>query len=35
MCQQGYWFKSSKFEIEAGEDADINPRFTGGNWRFS
>jgi hypothetical protein len=22
----GYWFKSSKFEIEPGEDEEINPR---------
>jgi hypothetical protein len=29
MSPQGYWFKSSKFEIEAGEDADINPRIYG------
>jgi hypothetical protein len=25
----GYWFKSSKFEIEAGEDEDINPGIYG------
>jgi hypothetical protein len=25
----GYWFKSSKFEIEAGEDEEINPRMYG------
>lgn len=25
----GYWFKSSKFEIEPGEDEDINPRIYG------
>jgi|HubBroStandDraft_6_1064221.scaffolds.fasta_scaffold882819_1 hypothetical protein len=26
---EGYWFKSSKFEIEPGEDAEINPRIYG------
>jgi hypothetical protein len=25
----GYWFKSSKFEIELGEDEEINPRIYG------
>lgn len=29
MNPQGYWFKSSKFEIEPGEDRDINPRIYG------
>ena len=29
MNPEGYWFKSSKFEIEPGEDADINPRIYG------
>jgi hypothetical protein len=29
MSPPGYWFKSSKFEIEPGEDADINPRIYG------
>jgi hypothetical protein len=29
MNPEGYWFKSSKFEIELGEDADINPRIYG------
>jgi len=29
MNLEGYWFKSTKFEIEAGEDADINPRIYG------
>jgi hypothetical protein len=29
MSPQGYSFKSSKFEIEPGEDADINPRIYG------
>jgi hypothetical protein len=26
---EGYWFKSSKFEIEPGEDEEINPRMYG------
>jgi hypothetical protein len=26
---QGYWFKSSKFEIEPSEDSGINPRIYG------
>jgi len=26
---QGYWFKSSKFDIEADEDEEINPRIYG------
>jgi len=26
---KGYWFKSSKFEIETGEDEEINPRIYG------
>jgi hypothetical protein len=25
MNPEGHWFKSSKFEIEPGEDVDINP----------
>jgi hypothetical protein len=29
MNPEGYWFRSSKFEIEPGEDADINPRIYG------
>ena len=29
MTQEGYWFKSSKFEIEPGEDEEINPRIYG------
>ena len=29
MSMEGYWFKSSKFEIEPGEDEDINPRIYG------
>lgn len=29
MNPKGYWFKSSKFEIEPGEDAAINPRIYG------
>ena len=29
MNPEGYWFKSAKFEIEPGEDADINPRIYG------
>lgn len=26
---EGYWFKSSKFDIEPGEDEEINPRIYG------
>jgi hypothetical protein len=26
---QGYWFKSSKFQIEPSEDGDVNPRIYG------
>lgn len=26
---EGYWFRSSKFEIEPGEDDEINPRMYG------
>lgn len=26
---EGFWFKSSKFEIEPGEDEEINPRIYG------
>jgi hypothetical protein len=29
MKMEGYWFKSSKFEIEPGEDEEINPRIYG------
>ena len=29
MSAQGYWFKSSKFEIEPGEDDEINPGIYG------
>lgn len=29
MKLEGYWFKSSKFEIEPGEDEEINPRLYG------
>jgi len=29
MKLEGYWFKSSKFEIERGEDEEINPRMYG------
>ncbi len=29
MNPEGYWFKSSKFEIEPGEDQDINPGIYG------
>jgi hypothetical protein len=29
MKMDGYWFKSSKFEIEPGEDEEINPRMYG------
>ena len=29
MEQKGYWFKSSKFEVETGEDDDINPGIYG------
>lgn len=29
MNPEGYWFKSSKFEIEPREDEDINPRIYG------
>jgi hypothetical protein len=29
MDPEGYWFKSSKFEIEPGEDQDINPGIYG------
>ena len=29
MTSEGYWFKSSKFEIEPGEDDEINPRIYG------
>jgi hypothetical protein len=29
MKTDGYWFKSSKFEIEPGEDEEINPRMYG------
>lgn len=29
MNVDGYWFKSSKFEIESGEDNEINPRMYG------
>jgi hypothetical protein len=29
MKMEGYWFKSSKFEIEPGEDEEINPRMYG------
>jgi hypothetical protein len=29
MSNAGYWFTSSKFEIETGEDEDINPRMYG------
>jgi len=29
MKMEGYWFKSTKFEIEPGEDEEINPRMYG------
>jgi hypothetical protein len=29
MKMEGYWFKSSKFEIEPGEDEEINPGMYG------
>jgi hypothetical protein len=29
MKMEGYWFKSSKFEIEPAEDEEINPRMYG------
>ena len=29
MQSEGYWFRSTKFEIEPGEDEDINPRIYG------
>src|SRR5687768_6189747 len=29
MKMEGYWFKSSKFDIEPGEDEEINPRVYG------
>jgi hypothetical protein len=29
MKPEGYWFKSSKFDIEPGEDDEINPRMYG------
>ena len=29
MTMEGYWFKSSKFDIEPGEDQEINPRMYG------
>lgn len=29
MPPEGYWFTSSKFEIEPGEDDEINPRIYG------
>ena len=29
MKPEGYWFKSSKFEIEPGEDEEINPGIYG------
>lgn len=29
MNMEGYWFKSSKFEIDPGEDEEINPRMYG------
>lgn len=29
MNREGYWFTSSKFEIEPGEDAEINPGIYG------
>jgi hypothetical protein len=29
LNQQAYWFKSSKFEIEPGEDGYINPLIYG------
>jgi hypothetical protein len=29
MNMEGYWFKSSKFEIEPGEDEEINPQIYG------
>ena len=29
MKPEGYWFKSSKFEIEPGEDDEINPLIFG------
>lgn len=29
MSIDGYWFKSSKFEIEPGEDEEINPHIYG------
>jgi hypothetical protein len=29
MKMEGYWFRSSKFEIEPGEDEEINPRVYG------
>lgn len=29
MTPHGYWFQSSKFEIEPGEDAEINPQIYG------
>lgn len=29
MSSSGYWFKSSKFEIEPGEDEEINPEIYG------
>jgi hypothetical protein len=29
MKMEGYWFKSSKFEIEPGEDEEINPGIYG------
>jgi len=29
MIPEGYLFKSSKFEIEPGEDVEINPRIYG------
>jgi len=29
MTPEGYWFKSSRFAIEPGEDEEINPRIYG------
>jgi len=29
MTMEGHWFKSSLFEIESGEDEEINPRIYG------
>lgn len=29
MSENGYWFKSSRFEIEPGEDDEINPQIYG------